>query len=363
MPAARTLRARLARLAIRGATVTTLHQAIAFDALGRLATADAPLWEQLFLAHARTLALGAAAPDVDFRDFRNHLLFPNDDMWGGAAAKATCWHRNLVSALANAEWENASYCAGVLSHYVIDALHPFHTAQSQADNDVYAALAYCTHVNYHDLVSVGREFAPRPAGCEDASPAALVVAGAMNANRQYGALLAHTDLLRATSDPKNGIDHQVRSLLAGFIHDATHLVATLFASAIEQAKARPPERAASYAGARAVAALPLTALTRWRHRRSLQLVAERAVSEFTATGRVTHAAPPKVRVKRELYAREVLSRQAAVSASNVVALQRKADVPRSANTAAAAAQVVRFRPANRQQPPSVALQQRRRSYD
>lgn len=323
MQAFRTLKARSVRRAIRGATVTTLHQAIAFDALQHLGVRDAAAWEQLFIGHARTLALGAAAPDVDFRDFRNHMLFPNDGMWGGAAAKADCWQRNLISALAKLEWENASYCAGVLSHYIIDALHPLHTAQSQADNDVYAALAHYTYVNYGELSRAARALDASDSGRQDRSAAAAVISGAVCANQQYDELLAHIELRRLASDPRGGLDWQGKALMVAFVRRATDVFAAQLASAIEQSGARAPVTAVPFAGMRAIAAMPFTAVSRWRRRRSLRRATEDAVAEFVASGHVTHAAPAEIRVKRELYAREVLARPVAEASRNIRAIPAK----------------------------------------
>ncbi len=345
MQATRTLRSRAARRAIRGATVTTLHQAIAFDALQHLDVADSTGWERLFMGHARTLALGAAAPDVDFRDFRNHLLFPNDGMWGGAAAKAECWQRNLTSALARSEWENASYCAGVLSHYIIDAMHPLHTAQSQADNDVYAALACYTHVNYSELARGARAPATHDGGRQDRSAAAAVISGAVSANRQYDALLTHIELGRLTSDPRCGLDWQARALMAAFVRKATEVFAAQLGSAIERSGARLPATAVPYSGMRALAAIPFTAVSRWRRGRSLRRAAENAVAEYTATGAVTHAAPPEIRVKRELYAREVLARPDASASSNVLAMPARTCAQPGEKRPFASAAILQFQPA------------------
>lgn len=353
MQASRTLRARAVRRAMRGATVTTLHQAIAFDALQHLDVPEAAGWEQLFIGHARTLALGAAAPDVDFRDFRNHMLFPNDGMWGGAAAKAECWQRNLVSALAKSEWENASYCAGVLSHYIIDALHPLHTAQSQADNDVYAALACYTHVNYGELARAAHTLVANTGRREDRSAAAAVISGAVGANRRYGELLTHIELRRMTSDPRCGLDWQGRALMVEFVRKATDVFAAQLGSAIEQSGARLPALATPYAGMRAIAAIPFTAVSRWRRRRSLQRAAENAVVEYAATGCVTHSAPPEIRVKRELYAREVLARSPADA--NILAMPAKAGNKKCAKAHPASAKILQFQPGTqiKRMPPSV----------
>ena len=188
MPASTHFGTRLARACIRRAATTTTHQAIAFDAIGRLAAPRAEAWERLILRHGALFALGAAAPDSEFRDFKNHMVLPRDGYWGGAIARAQSWHLNLTTALAKAEWDNVAYCAGVLSHYVVDALHPFHTGQSEAENDIHYALDATVWSMYPTLAKEAAALPQRTAVALPHGPAFLAVAlgsGASKANASY----------------------------------------------------------------------------------------------------------------------------------------------------------------------------------
>ena len=104
------------------------HHKLALDALRHLKGMDADLWQRLFLQHAKLYLEGSKAPDNEFKDFKNHVLHTRDGYWGGAPEKVRSWYNHLVEALAQQDWPTAVYCAGVLSHYYTDPLHPFHTA-------------------------------------------------------------------------------------------------------------------------------------------------------------------------------------------------------------------------------------------
>jgi hypothetical protein len=131
------------------------HHHLAFDGLQRLRRPDADRWQRVFLKHAQLFTDGAKAPDTDFKDFKNHVLHPRDNYWGGAPEKARNWYHNLVEALAQHRWDTAAYCAGVLSHYVVDPLHPFHTAQSEAENNIHRAVEWSINRDYIALRTEG----------------------------------------------------------------------------------------------------------------------------------------------------------------------------------------------------------------
>ncbi|MBV1695041.1 MAG: DUF4332 domain-containing protein, partial [Hyphomicrobiales bacterium] len=113
---------------IRAANARGTHHWLALDALDRLKNSDAAGWRDLFHMYARAYCEGAKAPDDEFKDFQNHVLHPRDRYWGGAPEKAQAWYDNLVAALGRADWPTAVWCAGVLSHYALDPMMPFHTA-------------------------------------------------------------------------------------------------------------------------------------------------------------------------------------------------------------------------------------------
>ena len=76
----------------------------------------------------------------------------------GAARRRRCssWYQHLVEALTLQDWPTAVYCAGVLSHYYTDPLHPFHTAQSEAENNIHRAAEWSISQAYDELARARR---------------------------------------------------------------------------------------------------------------------------------------------------------------------------------------------------------------
>ena len=276
----------------------------------------------MFLRHAQVFALGADAPDADFRDFKNHLLFPADNFWGGAPAKANCWYRHLVTALQKQEWQNAAYCAGVLSHYVGDAVHPLHTAQSRADNDIYAALAMNVSAIYDQLKTTAARTASMPVVSAKDLDAALK-AGATEAQAQYLPLLAHFALQRALFAPAAGLDTEGRALMAAALSRAVMLVAAVLDAALTEAAVAPPAGGLTLRALQALAVSPVTAGSNWRHRVAVRRAVAAMGAEIRTTGHLEATLPDEMRAKRDAYAKEIAMVSSAAqtsvgSADNVV---------------------------------------------
>ena len=67
-----------------------------------------------------------------------------------------------MEALQRQDWQTAAYCGGVLSHYVTDPIQPFHTAQSEAENNIHRAAEWSMSKSYDDLKTwAARELQPR----------------------------------------------------------------------------------------------------------------------------------------------------------------------------------------------------------
>src|SRR5215510_13697620 len=268
------------------------HPKLALDALRGLACVDADRWRKLFLAHADLYLDGAIAPDREFKDFKNHVLYPRDDYWGGAPRKVVSWYQHLVEALAGTDWPTAVYCAGVLSHYYTDPLNPFQTAQSEAKNNIHRAVEWSIYQSYDRLRAQGEcEFAAMPVavGQDGNWLATLVCAGAERANAVYEKLIAHYDLQRGVVDPPAGLDPVARRIIAELISYATTSYAVVLARAIAEAQVRPPEVPLTAALLRAACRLPAKLVARRisdaRRRREI----EASYDELIATGKVEHA--------------------------------------------------------------------------
>jgi Zinc dependent phospholipase C len=328
---------RVERRAIRNGAISTLHQELAFDAVEHLRGPNAEAWQRLFLRHAQVFALGANAPDADFRDFKNHVLFPADGFWGGAQTKAQGWYRNLVTALQKREWHNAAYCAGVLSHYLADAVHPLHTAQSQADNDMSFALDQCIWETRSALKTRARALEP---AIEPQISAAidfdtLLRTCAIAARAQYQAVVAHFDLPRAFGNPADGLDPDGQREMAIALQRATVLVANVLDAAIAEAAVEAPRFSLAPHAVLSILAAPLTAFSNWRHRVAIRRSLAAMEREFIATGHLEATLSDEVRVKRDAYNKDVAGAVVVGSAvqsrgENVVEFspQRTASPPR-----------------------------------
>ena len=286
------------------------HHKLALDALRHLGCRDAGDWQRAFLAHCGLYLEGAEAPDDDFKDFENHVLHTRDGLWGGAPAKVQSWYHHVVEALAGEDWPTAVYCAGVLSHYYTDPLQPFHTAQSEAENNIHRAVEWSIARSYGALHALGlREF-PDMRVAVGAGPhwlAELVCRGAELANRHYEKLIAHYDIGRGVVDPPAGLDPVARRIVAEMIRYACLSYAAVLDRAIAQSRAFAPET--RLAGATLLAAIraPARALARKRADAKERRLVERIHDELLATGTVERNLPDEERVVRDRYAREVLA--------------------------------------------------------
>ena len=127
------------------------HHRLAVEALHLMRGDKADLWRNLFLHHHQSYLEGAKAPDEVFKDFKNHVLHVREGDWGGAPTAAREWYRRTVRALSNKDWSHAVYCAGVMSHYVVDPVQPFHTGQTEEEGVIHRAVEWSFSKSYFEL--------------------------------------------------------------------------------------------------------------------------------------------------------------------------------------------------------------------
>jgi hypothetical protein len=287
------------------------HHKLALDALRHLKTAQADLWQRLFMAHAEIYLDGSKAPDTAFKDFKNHVLHPREGYWGGAPEQARSWYQHLIEALAQGDWQTGVYCAGVLSHYYTDPLQPLHTGQSEAENNIHRALEWSISSAYGELRALGEaEFANIvvviPPGANWL--AELVCAGAETSNRYYEKLLAHYDIRRGVVDPPAGLDRVAKRIVAGRLRYAYVSYAAVLDRAIAEADVAPPEVSLTVPTLLAAAQIPIKVLARRAANAAEQRLIERMYDELIATGTVEQHLPEDDRSLRDLHAQEVLSK-------------------------------------------------------
>jgi hypothetical protein len=318
---------------LTAAHANNTHHRLALDALRRLRVSHGEAWQRLFLAHHKVYLEGAKAPDTDFKDFRNHVLHPDDGYWGGAPEKVANWYSHVVDALARRSWSEAAYAAGVLGHYYTDPIQPLHTAQSEAENCIHRAVEWSIYKSYADLVAEAERAGPAPPVIAPEGPhwlRELVFQGAERAHRSYEKLIAHYDIGRGVVDPPAGLDPIARRLVGGLIAYAISGLATILERAIGEAGTPAPEvsltPATLLAGLDAPRKLVLKRLTDRAERR----LVESMYDELSATGRVELSLPADERAVRALYEAEVLApRRQRLAAHRS---QRLPDSPRAART-------------------------------
>jgi Domain of unknown function (DUF4332) len=288
------------------------HHKLALDALRHLQCKDADDWRRMFLAHAGLYLEGAEAPDDDFKDFENHVLHTRDGLWGGAPAKVQSWYQHVVEALSVEDWPTAVYCAGVLSHYYTDPLQPFHTAQSEADNNIHRAVEWSIARSYGALHALGLNQLPDArveVGTGRDWLAELVCRGAELANRHYEKLIAHYDIHRGVVDPPAGLDRVARRIVAEMIRYAYLSYAAVLDRAVAEARATAPQTRLGAVTVLAALKAPARALAHRRADLQERRLVERIYDELNATGTVERSLPDEERVVRDRYAREVLARR------------------------------------------------------
>ncbi len=299
----------LFRLAV-AAHARGTHHKLAMHGIERITNADRAGWQNLFLVHAETYCIGSKIPDDKFKDFKNHVLHPRDKYWGGAVDAARAWYATLVTQLKAGAWPEAVSAAGVLSHYLSDPLHPFHTAQSDAENTIHRACEWSINRSYDALYAQGLAARPdyvRQLGRDANWLARLQCESADLSNAHYEKLIAHYDITRGVSDPPAGLDVIAKKICADLLVTAAATVAAVLDHAIADAGVPPPASNPTIPALLAALKIPqnqfLKRIENTADRRAVQAIYD----ELRTTGTVTTNLPEENRTVRELYQTEVAS--------------------------------------------------------
>lgn len=298
---------------VYAAHATGTHHKLALDALRYMKCMDADLWQRLFLSEAKLYLEGSKAPDHEFKDFKNHVLHTRDNYWGGAPDKVRSWYQHLVEALTQEDWRTAVYCAGVLSHYYTDPLHPFHTAQSEAENNIHRAAEWSISKAYDELRDLGqREFSNLDVDLPDGPNwlVQLLCQGAERANGSYEKLIAHYDIQRGVVDPPSGLDRVAKRIVAEIIRYASISYGAVLDRAIADSHVHAPDVALTGSTLIAAAQIPFKVIAKRiadaGERRQVQAMYD----ELLATGTVDKTLSEDDKTVRDLHAAEVLAKRA-----------------------------------------------------
>jgi predicted flap endonuclease-1-like 5' DNA nuclease len=285
------------------------HHRLAVLALEHLKDENAEGWRNVFLKHRDAYLEGAKAPDEVFKDFKNHVLHVRDGDWGGAPAAAREWYRRTVRALQQQDWKHAAYCAGVMSHYVVDPVQPFHTHQTEEEGTIHRAVEWSLSKAFPEMLQIltqemGFPDVPVPEG--DDWLERMVKAGALASNPHYETLIDHYDFEVGVKRPVEGLDQEMKDVVAALLGYASVMLSRILDRAIAESKAEAPKVSLVLDTIGIVANTPVRALSkRVAAVAEMDLIAEQHL-EFRKTGKVRETLGDDDRAVRKLFAEEVL---------------------------------------------------------
>ena len=284
------------------------HHKLALDALQSLGRADAEAWQRVFLKHAAKYLEGSKAPDTSFKDFKNHVLHVGDTYWGGAPEKVDEWYATTVNALRAEKWAEAVYAAGVLSHYVTDPVMPFHTGQTEAENNVHRAVEWSINRSYNALRKLGEE---KFASLDVAVPEGadwlkhMTLNAAEYSHRYYETLLAHYDITRGVVSPEDGLDPVARTAVAELLIYAAEGFGKILDRAISEAGVAAPQVSLTLETIVAALNVPQKWLEKRLSNAEDKKLVQAMYDELKTTGRVETHLPEDDRAVRDLHKFEV----------------------------------------------------------
>lgn len=288
---------------------SSTHHKLAMDALRHVRGDDAERWRRLFLKHHPSYLEGSKAPDDRFKDFKNHVLHVGDGEWGGAIKAVETWYDRFVHALRKQDWEEATFSAGVLSHYYTDPIQPFHTGQSEAEGKVHRAAEWSIAKSYHELQNIlEQDFDGYPEMELPTTPTWLadhVRNGARMAHQYYDTCIEHYDLAKGVRNPPAGLDQEMKDILAQLIGVAAVGFARLLERGFDESQAQAPEVELVLDTIIAQCRRPVNWIVRQLkdvHERNVVLDLYREVQN---TGKAIETLPPDERTIRRLHAQEV----------------------------------------------------------
>ncbi|RUO99676.1 MAG: DUF4332 domain-containing protein [Hyphomicrobium sp.] len=286
------------------------HHKLALDALEAMTRPDSADWTRLFLKHVERYLEGSKAPDVTFKDFKNHVLHVSENYWGGAPEKTQEWYNRTVFELKAGNWPDAVYAAGVLSHYFTDPVMPYHTGQTEAENAVHRATEWSINRSYNALRELGEKRFGRlsiavPSGQKWL--AEFVCDGAEFSHRYYEKLISHYDIHKGATRPEEGLDDIAKGIVAELLIYASTSFGKVLDRAISEAGVAAPEVTLTAETFLAMTQIPRKFIEKRLSNEADRKLVAAIYDELKTTGRVDRALPEDDRVIRDLHQAEVLA--------------------------------------------------------
>ena len=285
------------------------HHRLAVLALEHMQGEKSAKWRDAFLKHRDAYLQGAKAPDEVFKDFKNHVLHVRDGDWGGAPQAAREWYRRTVRALQAKDWQHAVYSAGVMSHYVVDPIQPFHTHQTEAEGTIHRAVEWSLSKAFPEMLLILEQdlgFPDIPVPTGDDWLERMVRNGAQVSNKHYETLIDHYNFDIGRKNPVAGLDQEMKDVVAALLGYAAVTLARILDRAIAESQAVAPDVNLMLDAVGIVATVPTRAIAKQID----DLIDRRLVgsqyAEYRATGKVRETLGDDDRVVRKLFAEEVL---------------------------------------------------------
>ena len=286
------------------------HHRLAVDALRHLRAPQAEHWANLLLHYHEEYLSGAKAPDEVFKDFKNHVLHVRDNDWGGAVEACEEWYRRTVRALAAKDWKQAAWSAGVMSHYYVDPLQPFHTHQTEEEGVIHRAVEWSFSKSYKTFQTIlERDLGGYPdivAPSGDGWLAQMVRAGAQASTRHYELIIEHYDFTVGVKDPPAGLDQELKDAIARLVGHAAVGFARILDRAFAEAAVEPPQVGGALQAFFLATEMPIQAVLKTIDDAKARAEVEAQYQEFQRTGKVRATLGEDDKVVRALYASEVL---------------------------------------------------------
>ncbi len=295
---------------VKNSVCRSNHHRLAIDALVQLRGTDGELWRNLFLHHHKLYLDGAKAPDEIFKDFKNHVLHVREGDWGGAPAAAREWYRRTVRALSQQDWKHAVYCAGVMSHYVVDPVQPLHTGQTEEEGTIHRAIEWSFSKSYAKLQLILEQDL---GGYPDVAVSSgndwleqMIKAGARTSNPHYETLIDHYNLAAGVKSPEAGLDQELKDVVARLVGYATIMLARILERAFIEAAVIPPRVGLTFDTLFATLKVPLNLILKKIDDAKERTTIAAMYEEFRKTGKVRQTLSEDDKLVRRLHALEVL---------------------------------------------------------
>ena len=286
------------------------HHRLAVDALRHLRSPHAERWRNLLLHFHDEYLKGAKAPDDVFKDFKNHVLHVRDKDWGGAIEACDEWYRRTVRALEAKDWKQAAWSAGVMSHYYVDPIQPFHTHQTEEEGVIHRAVEWSFSKSYKTFQNIlendlgGYPDIKAPEGADWLKQ--MVKAGAKASNPHYELIIEHYDLDNGVKDPPAGLDQELKDTIAGLVGHAAVGLARILDRAFEEAAVKPPKFDGSLQAFFLALESPIQFVLKALDDAAARREVEAQYDEYRRTGKVRSTLGEDDKVVRALYAAEVM---------------------------------------------------------